>query len=505
MLQTRFRKLLLLLMMSLWGGVVLSLPQKASAVTPLTKAVIEEIKNLVQLVPQNKPKRQARKLDAMIPGDGLSTGRASLAELRFNDGSIARIGQQAVFRFLPKTRKLRLSDGTVLLLIRPGQGETRVNTPNAAAAIRGSALFVRYNPQTETTIVGALTDSGIQVHNKNASQKQNLAAGQLIVVVKDRFQGLYEFDLRTFYETSNLVRGLDLTLKSGTPNSDPALASIQAETAAAVATQQPLTGQGVLQNLSALTTFSKDTSIYHMNMSVREAAALQHRMVAPPPPAYRIHNNAIDRSPVENLLNTGQVLLNSGEGNKSTFGTQPSNNNPGNGNSSNGNPGNDKPVGNVGNDNPGNDKPVGNVGNDNPGNGNSGNANPVNSNQGNNNTGNGNSGNSNPGNEKQANNNSGNDNPGNTNPGNGNPGNNNSDNGNSGNGNPGNDKPVGNAGENPGNGNQNYNNPGNGNPGNNNSDNGNPGNGNPGNDKPVGNAGENPGNVNQNNTTSREN
>ncbi|GAA6620768.1 FecR domain-containing protein [Scytonema sp. NUACC26] len=472
-LQTIFRKLLLMLLMSLWGSVVLPLPQKASAATPLTQAVIEEIKNLVQLVPQNKPKRQARKLDAMIPGDGLSTGKASLVDLRFNDGSIARIGQQAVFQFLPKTRNLRLSNGTVLLLIRPGQGQTRVNTPNAAAAIRGSALFVRYDPQTDTTIVGALTNSGIQVQNKNASQNQNLAAGQLIVVVKDRFQGFYDFDLRTFYETSNLVRGLDLTLKSGVPNLDPALASVQAETAAAVATQQPLTSQAASKHLSILrtTTFSKDTSTLHNSD--------------------RIHNNVMrDHFPVKNLLETGQVLSNTVESSKSKSGTQPgsdrpSNGNPGNGNPSNGNPGN----GNPGNGNPGNDNRVGNPGSDNPGNANPGNGNPV-----------GNPGNGNPGNDNRVGN-PGSDNPGNANPGNVNPGNDNrvgnpgSDN--PGNGNPGNDNRVSNPGsDNPGNGN-----PGSGNPGNSNPDNGNPSN-----DNPVSNpSNTNPGNGNPSNNSSAEN
>ncbi|WP_347566428.1 FecR family protein [Scytonema sp. UIC 10036] len=328
-----FRKLLLLLVMSLWGSVVLPLPQKASAVTPLTLAVIEELRNLVQLVPQNKPQRQARKLDSMIPGDGLSTGKASLAELRFNDGSIARIGQQAVFQFLPKTRNLKLSNGTVLLLIRPRQGQTRVNTPNAAAAIRGSALFVRYDPQTDTTIVGALTNSGIQVQNKSASQNQELAAGQLIVVVKDRFQGLYDFDLRTFYETSNLVRGLDLTRTTGVSHSDPALASVQAETAEAVATQQPLTGVSVMENLSIFktTTSSGERSIHHQSD--------------------RFHNNAIrEHFPVENLLNTGQVLSNTGEVSNSKPSNRPGNGNRGNNHPGKGNHGN----GDRGNNHPGN-------------------------------------------------------------------------------------------------------------------------------------------------------
>ncbi|PLZ90635.1 hypothetical protein CEN44_10360 [Fischerella muscicola CCMEE 5323] len=244
-----FRKLLPFLVASCLGTAVLPLPERATAATPLTRAVIQNLRNLVQLMPHNQPKRRARKSDAIIPGDGLSTGRASLAELRFNDGSLARVGEQAVFRFLPKTRNFRLSNGTVLLLIPPGQGRTRVNTPNAAAAIRGSALFVRYDEKKDTTVVAALTNSGIEVFNKDASQSQELKAGQMLVVVKGQFQGLYDFDLRTFYETSDMVRGLDLP-RQEQPSSDPAIAKVQAETAEAVTSQQPITGQQVIENPS---------------------------------------------------------------------------------------------------------------------------------------------------------------------------------------------------------------------------------------------------------------
>ncbi|PLZ33293.1 hypothetical protein CBP28_04025, partial [Fischerella thermalis WC559] len=245
-----FRKLIPFLVVSCLGTAVLPLPeQQATAATPLTRAVIQNLRNLVQLIPHNQPKRRARKSDAIIPGDGLSTGRASLAELRFNDGSLARVGEQAIFRFLPKTRNFRLSNGTVLLLIPPGQGQTRVNTPNAAAAIRGSALFVRYDQKKDTTVVGALTNSGIEVFNKDASQRRELKAGQMLVVVKGQFQGLYDFDLRTFYETSDIVRGLDLP-KQEQPSSDPAIAKVQAETAEALTSQQPITGQQVIENPS---------------------------------------------------------------------------------------------------------------------------------------------------------------------------------------------------------------------------------------------------------------
>ncbi|MBG1264640.1 FecR family protein, partial [Nostoc commune] len=246
-----FYKSFPLLVIGLWGVMVLPLPNKVSAITPLTRAEIQDLRNMVQLIPKDKlKKRPARKLDAMTPGDGLSTGRASLADLRFNDGSLARVGEQALFQFLPKTRDFKLSNGTVLLLIPPGRGQTRIQTPSAAAAIRGSALFVRYDQRTDTTIVGALTNSGIEVSNKEGSETRVLEAGQMIILIKGEFQSLYDFDLRNFYETSELVRELDLNRQSPVPTPDPAITSVQAETTAALEAQPSIKGEGVIENPS---------------------------------------------------------------------------------------------------------------------------------------------------------------------------------------------------------------------------------------------------------------
>ncbi|MFN6570778.1 FecR domain-containing protein [Dendronalium sp. ChiSLP03b] len=274
---------------------MLPLLNRANAVTPLTRAEIQNLRNLVQLIPKNSDKRRpARKLDPMIPGDGLSTGRASLAELRFNDGSLARVGEQAIFKFLPKTRYFSLSNGTVLMLIPPGRGQTRIQTPSAAAAIRGSALFVRYDKQTDTTIVGALTNSGIEVFNKEASQKQVLQAGQLMVIVKGKFQGLFDFDLRNFYETSDLVRGLDLTRQNPTATVDPAIASVQAETAAAIATQPPIIGKGVIENPSFLQLSTSSSNSPSKDILTNNSSAAPIN----------------DSSPVNTFVETGEILSN---------------------------------------------------------------------------------------------------------------------------------------------------------------------------------------------------
>ncbi|WP_231971629.1 FecR family protein [Nostoc sp. NIES-3756] len=400
--------------------ILVSSPQ-VNANTPLTRAEIQSLRNFVQLVLRNSQnKRPAKPADAIIPGDGLATGRASLADLRFNDGSLARIGEQAVFQFMPRTRNFRLSNGTVLLLIPPGRGQTRIQTPSATAAIRGSALFVRYDQKTDTTIVGALTNSGIAVSNKNASQTQPLQAGQLLVIVKGQFQGLYDFDLQNFYETSELTEGLDLTRQNPSATVDPAIASVQAEIIAALATQSPVTGQGVIENPAFL-----DITTTSPIITTEESEQV---------------NSIPDDSLVNSLIETGEILFQNAQKPMPDIGS--ASNNPSNNPTvtpipTNTNPGNENPVGNAGENpgngnnlggnsagNPGNDKPVGNAG-ENPGNGN---------NSGGNSAGN-------PGNDKPV---------GNAGE---NPGNGNNSGGNSA-GNPGNDKPVGNAGENPGNGNQ---------------------------------------------------
>ncbi len=249
------RKFFLVTTLTLWslGAWILQAP--AQAQTPLTRAVIQALQNRVRLMPANQSARDAQLNDPMVPGDALATARAALAELRFNDGSLARIGEQALFRFVPNTRSFFLSNGTALLLIPPGQGNSRVRTPNAAAGIRGSALFVRYDGETETTVIGALTNNPkgpMVITNQDGSQSQDLQAGQLVVLVRDRIVGLYEFDLNTFYETSSLVKGLDLPRQQANASSDPAIAAVQIETSEALKAQKPLVGNTVVENPSFL-------------------------------------------------------------------------------------------------------------------------------------------------------------------------------------------------------------------------------------------------------------
>lgn len=233
-----FRRVALLITVSLGSAIVLS-PTVVQAGIPLQRAVIASLRNAVELNLLNQAPRSATIRDTLAPGDSLSTAQAARAELRFNDGSLARVGGQAFVRFVAETRTLQLSNGTLLVLVPPNRGQTRIQTPNATAAIHGSALFVRYLPANDVTLVGALTESGIEITNRDRSQKQTLQAGQIAVVANNRIEQVYRFDLKTFYDTSELVRGLNLKCAAVNDRGDTELtiAAVRAETAEAAKKQ----------------------------------------------------------------------------------------------------------------------------------------------------------------------------------------------------------------------------------------------------------------------------
>ncbi|MEO0540228.1 MAG: FecR domain-containing protein [Cyanobacteria bacterium P01_A01_bin.105] len=230
----------------------------ANAQVALTWARVQLLRNRVQLIPSGRGARPAEVANLMGIGDALRTAASSRAELRFNDGSLARIGERATFRFTPNTRNFQLSNGTVLLLVPPGRGRSTLQTPNTVTGIQGSALFVRYSPATHTTVIGALTDNPagpMVAYNQDGSQQQPLASGQLVVITGNTITPPIQFDLRTFYETSGLVEGLQLPepdAEDGPPelapgtNRDAGIDAVRQEIRAAIAQQAPLSNQATV-------------------------------------------------------------------------------------------------------------------------------------------------------------------------------------------------------------------------------------------------------------------
>ncbi len=229
----------------------------AQANVTLTRADIEAILNRVELIPQGRSARTARQRDVMAVGDTLRTAAQAQAQLRFNDGSLARVGERATFQFLPNTRNFRLSNGTMLLLIPPGRGRSTIQTPSAITGIQGSAVVVRHSEERNFTMVMALTNNPagpmtvtIQGCGDNGAAETcvteyDLYAGQMAIVQNNQVQ-ILEFDLSTFYDTSPLTDGLDLNNPDPSVSLGPALDLVRAETLEALSQASDFTDAMVL-------------------------------------------------------------------------------------------------------------------------------------------------------------------------------------------------------------------------------------------------------------------
>lgn len=210
----------------------------------LTRAEVYKLVNQVQLLLKNKPPRPAKISDVIIPQDGLRTAARSTVELLFNEGSLARIGANAMFRFIPGTRSFQLRNGTVLVMFRSGSGGGKIITPEAIVVGRGSVMWVRHDSASQTTLVGALTNnppSPVIVLNAKGEGEVQLRAGQRVSVTDGVVGAVKNLNLQTFHQTCELASGLgpgeEKLVAQEAPEVQETLNAVRVETLAALKNQ----------------------------------------------------------------------------------------------------------------------------------------------------------------------------------------------------------------------------------------------------------------------------
>ena len=111
----------------------------ARAVIPYTQATVTRLQNTVSYGDSlAQAKRPAQTGDTIKANNYLLTETDSRAELKYQDGSIVRIGQNTVFTFEADTRTLNLQKGSLIFYIPKGQGGGTVRTASITAAITGT-------------------------------------------------------------------------------------------------------------------------------------------------------------------------------------------------------------------------------------------------------------------------------------------------------------------------------------------------------------------------------
>ena len=140
-------------------------------------------------------RRPATLNETLAQSQALLTGRKSRAELKLNDGTIARIGQLSSFTYGKGTRDLQLKQGSALFVVPKGMGGTKVRAGAVTAAITGTTLLVQVFADRVLVYVyeGSVDVAG-----------QTVKAGQVITVPTTGAATLAAFDVRRGVETAAL-------------------------------------------------------------------------------------------------------------------------------------------------------------------------------------------------------------------------------------------------------------------------------------------------------------
>ncbi|MBE9044068.1 FecR domain-containing protein [Pleurocapsales cyanobacterium LEGE 10410] len=212
----------------------------ASASTALKQAEIYKIRNRVDINYGEQPGWDKAELgDVIEPRDSVRTGANSRADILFDEGTLVRTGAGTTFRFPQGKRSFELTSGAALIIIRPEQGQSTVNTPEAKIVSQGTALFVQHDPQSSSSLIGVLTNSPaglVKVSSADGDVTLQLQAGEFITVVRGIVGLVQHFVLPMFYETVELSAGLgskpediEAIIARESPEVQATLRAVQAE------------------------------------------------------------------------------------------------------------------------------------------------------------------------------------------------------------------------------------------------------------------------------------
>ncbi len=118
------------------------------AATPYRQATVTRTQNQVkygEVKGERSELRPAEVNDVVRASNFLQTETDSRAELKYDDGSLVRIGQNTVFSFEAITRTLSLNKGSMIFYVPKGSGGANVKTPSLTAAITGTIGKVSRN------------------------------------------------------------------------------------------------------------------------------------------------------------------------------------------------------------------------------------------------------------------------------------------------------------------------------------------------------------------------
>lgn len=199
----------------------------------MTQAAIRNLRNDVQLLPFEKTARPAKIDDIVRPLDAVQTGKISMAELLFNQGTLLRMGSDSIFRFAPRKQPinmdasgirasvdLHMQDGIALVTVPPtptaGGAAVEVKMPGSQIQVLPAAIapdsgksedqsekvLAMHDAALKADYVIALSDGEIRVTDADGKNAVTVPVGHLVTVVNGSVQPPQPVDPVKFVQTS---------------------------------------------------------------------------------------------------------------------------------------------------------------------------------------------------------------------------------------------------------------------------------------------------------------
>ncbi|MGV3524259.1 MAG: FecR family protein [Candidatus Sericytochromatia bacterium] len=155
----------------------------------------------------------------LFPGMTLRTGDRSRGQIRYDDGSVVRLGSRTVLR-VREARDLRMMRGKAWVQKQKNGQKLRIRTPVAQATVLGTELFVSHNDENRshvTTLTGL-----VQVENE-AGETTMVEAGMWVEIEPGKpLEAPTKFDWNELKKTERFLLDLNFVPAPDEPIDDGA-------------------------------------------------------------------------------------------------------------------------------------------------------------------------------------------------------------------------------------------------------------------------------------------
>ncbi len=151
----------------------------------------------------------------LFPGMSLRTGRNSRTQIRYDDGSVVRLGSNSLMRIRP-SRSVRLLRGKTWIKKTKNNQRFQVRTPMAQATVLGTELFVAHSEERNASHVTTLT--GLVEVESNKGEKVQVKPGQWVEIEPDKaLEQPTPFDWNELKKKERLLLDMDFMPEPDAP------------------------------------------------------------------------------------------------------------------------------------------------------------------------------------------------------------------------------------------------------------------------------------------------